>query len=368
MRAIISSFVLFSLFLGWTFCLAGTTFPLQSTIDFENKSGIALNNDPMLRESIRQKIVEPDFFMKANFEFALYHELGHAIFYMLNIPVLGNEETAADRAAVLMMLYPQDNRKALEMIEKLAAVSGQWLVEWNNRGEAGDIALWDYHLLEMQRFFEIGCILYGSNPLFLDKLRNEQFLPLERARTCRKEYMRSFKNAERILQNWGRKKTGHPPAVAIKVEMEEPNSDFGRKVYNWLNQSRFLQITATRLSDTLDFRKPFKICIRNCDRATCYWDYKIKQVVICYELAERFWNNAGKVRSTMQEEKEKGSTLLLLHSDDNLRKHIQEISERTGKNKSEVIELLLKQDLQGSPPSKTEEQSGNSKQRVEAVK
>ena len=353
MRAIkILSLLLITACLGVTSCRAATTYPLLPTIDFNNKQKDFPDNEAM-RASVRQKIVEPDFFMKANFEFALYHELAHALFDMLNIPVLGNEETAADRTAVFMILYPKDRSQDFEMIEKLAAVSGEWLVEWRERGETGNIAFWDYHPLEIQRFFEIGCILFGSNPVYLDKLRHEQFLPVERAITCRAEYFHVLKNAERIFQHWGRRNTGRPPSVMIHVEMEKPISDFNWKVYNWLTESGFVAITATKLSDLLDFPKPFTISLRNCKSPDAYWDYKSKQLLMCYELAEKFWINAGRVASTMQEQKGKEATLFSVHPNRSLRRHLQNISERTGKNESEVIELLLNQDLPNGPPNST---------------
>jgi putative metallopeptidase DUF4344 len=107
------------------------------------------------------------------------HELGHAVNDMLNLPVLGREEDAADQiAGFLMLQFGKDVART--------AVKGMAHV-WLTFSREGRAAFWDVHSTPGQRFYNFLCIGYGGDPdTFKDQV--DKWLTKDRVATCAHEY------------------------------------------------------------------------------------------------------------------------------------------------------------------------------------
>ena len=121
-------------------------------------------------------------FVEANLLATFYHELGHALIDILELPVFGQEEDAADVASTLMIdaLYEEDAARALAYDTAFGFL-----------GEAergGEPAWWDTHGPDQQRYYNIVCLFYGANPDEREDLAEEMGLPEERAETCPEEF------------------------------------------------------------------------------------------------------------------------------------------------------------------------------------
>ena len=122
-----------------------------------------------------------------NLLFTVYHELGHALVDILNLPITGREEDVADQAAVWLMLESLDEGAGLSAAFNAASVFS------SPPAPGADQAFWDTHGLDIQRFHNILCWVYGFDPDQtaaaldgdLDKL-----LPPERRDFCPDEYAR----------------------------------------------------------------------------------------------------------------------------------------------------------------------------------
>jgi Putative metallopeptidase len=111
------------------------------------------------------------------------HEVGHALFDQLRIPILGREEDAADQFAafVLVHLSPQSARDAV------AGVA--WMYAQEAKSEQMDqSSLANVHGLAGQRFYNTLCIAYGAEPGVFHDLIDRKLLPEERAEGCEDEY------------------------------------------------------------------------------------------------------------------------------------------------------------------------------------
>ena len=105
--------------------------------------------------------------------FIFYHELGHALTDIFDLPVVGKEEDAVDQFATL---FVAENREpGREEIAESGALVFWWLVPLTpeNTGigfadyfrvVASQSAYADEHGLGQQRFYNIVCLLYGNNP------------------------------------------------------------------------------------------------------------------------------------------------------------------------------------------------------------
>jgi hypothetical protein len=113
------------------------------------------------------------------------HEVGHALIEMLEIPVLGREEDAADQISAFMMLQ-LDKDEAKRLIAGAAYVFKGDVQAAKVTVRLKEFA--DEHGHPAQRFFNLLCIAYGKDPVLFADLVEKGFLPKERAEGCEFEY------------------------------------------------------------------------------------------------------------------------------------------------------------------------------------
>ena len=115
----------------------------------------------------------------------LLHEAGHAVIDMLEIPVMGREEDAADffSAYILLQFAPEDAQRLVQGVGFMMASEAREALEQRPRVEmfAG------VHGLPAQRYFNLLCMAYGSNPKTFANLVAGG-LPARRAGNCDEEY------------------------------------------------------------------------------------------------------------------------------------------------------------------------------------
>ena len=113
------------------------------------------------------------------------HEAGHAVFDMLNVPLFGREEDAADQFSVYIMLK-MDKDEARRMIMGNA-------YQYKGDLQAPTVSMplkkfADEHGTPSQRFYNVLCLAYGANKELFADFVSKGFLPEERAAGCETEY------------------------------------------------------------------------------------------------------------------------------------------------------------------------------------
>lgn len=124
--------------------------------------------------------------------FTFFHELGHALIDQLDIPVTGKEEDAVDQLAtsILVELGEEGEKAALD-----GAVS--FGISGEEESTMEELPYWDEHSLSSQRFYNIACWVYGTDPEKYDYLVTEGHLPEERAGRCEGEFAQ-------MARSWGK--------------------------------------------------------------------------------------------------------------------------------------------------------------------
>lgn len=124
------------------------------------------------------------------------HEVGHAVFDMLRIPITGREEDAADMfsAYVLLQLSGEESRVLILGIASLARKEAEAALTVPLQFK--DFA--DEHGHAAQRYFNVVCMAYGRDPVLFADATRIGHLPPERAATCGEEYA-LFDHAFRTL-------------------------------------------------------------------------------------------------------------------------------------------------------------------------
>jgi hypothetical protein len=120
--------------------------------------------------------------------FILFHELGHGLINIYNLTYSGKEEDVADQlASVILTSLGEDGPKA--------AITGAnfFYISSSQIGEG--YPFWDEHSLNQQRYYNILCWVYGSNPQKFNYFVGTYGLPQDRAARCQYEY-------EKMLEFW----------------------------------------------------------------------------------------------------------------------------------------------------------------------
>ena len=126
--------------------------------------------------------------------FFFLHELGHALIDQLQLPAVGRQEDAVDQLAAIILISGGDEGEAMALngAESFTA-SGQ-----------DDTPFWDEHSLNEQRFYNIICLIYGSNPEKYADLVKDGTLPEERAEQCPDEYQQVSASWDKLLEPYSK--------------------------------------------------------------------------------------------------------------------------------------------------------------------
>jgi hypothetical protein len=113
------------------------------------------------------------------------HEVGHAVFDMLRIPVFGREEDAADQFSTYIILrFPKSEARRLIM-------GNAYQYKSDVAGHKLPLSLEQFakdHGTGAQRFFNVLCLAYGSDPKLYADFVEKGYLPKERSGACEDEY------------------------------------------------------------------------------------------------------------------------------------------------------------------------------------
>ena len=232
-----------------------------------------------------------DLFVIANIQFTLCHELTHALVATFDIPIFGREEDAADQISALCFLHPADReRRDPQAVEKLIAVADAWKLEWELDKDSGGTAYWDEHALDIQRYYQILCLLYGSDPERFENLPDQLELPWQRAWSCADyEYDRVARAGKWLIETYG---AGNQPANRgagmVEVVYDDPG-ETKQLARNTLEASAVLESKANLMNALFDL--PINITIVGADclgEETASWNPDRREIVFCYDLVERF--------------------------------------------------------------------------------
>jgi hypothetical protein len=123
------------------------------------------------------------------------HEIAHALFHMLQIPILGREEDAADQVAAytLLQLGREESRRTVLGVAYMYGHEAQ--------GQTPELKHFaGAHGLPAQRFYNLLCMAYGADPELFADLVEKKHLPEFRADYCVDEY-KQVAFAVRVLIN-----------------------------------------------------------------------------------------------------------------------------------------------------------------------
>ena len=127
--------------------------------------------------------------------FGFFHELGHGLIDIFDIPAVGREEDAVDQMATLVLMEGGDEGV------QMALAGAQWfLLQGSQTTDVEKMPFWDEHAFDKQRFYNIICLVYGSNTEKYGGFVTNGHLPEDRAARCPEEFKDISRSWDRLLE------------------------------------------------------------------------------------------------------------------------------------------------------------------------
>ncbi len=127
--------------------------------------------------------------VNGSFLFTVFHEVGHALVDVLEIPFTGREEDTVDSLAAWWLIDGDEGEQS--------AIAGA-LSFYTDPEEAADVDESEFageHSLSQQRYYTLTCLVYGSDTEKYANLLEDEWLTPERAEQCPAEF-------ERLSTSW----------------------------------------------------------------------------------------------------------------------------------------------------------------------
>jgi Putative metallopeptidase len=130
--------------------------------------------------------------------FVFFHELGHGLIDLYDLPTVGREEDAVDEFSTLLLLEAGDEGT------KAVIKAAQWFALEGQNQDTSDLAYWDEHSLDQQRFYGVACLMYGKDPEKFAGLVSAGILPESRADRCPAEYAKKYSSWNKLLSPYSK--------------------------------------------------------------------------------------------------------------------------------------------------------------------
>jgi hypothetical protein len=230
-------------------------------------------------------------FVIGNVEFSLVHELAHLLIDEKDVPIIGSEESAADYIATLALIRedPLDPTEQDRALEFLVAAADAFALAWQTGMALGaEAPYWESHALSIQRYYQVACLLYGSDTEAFERVPEIAGLPEARARSCAGEFANANRSIDWLLAVYGRQ-PGDAPGGETAIVYERPRTLVARRVLEQLQSLELLERIVERLHERFALERPFTVVMRHCGQGEAAWIPERREVVMCYDLIDRLY-------------------------------------------------------------------------------
>ncbi|WP_157252565.1 DUF4344 domain-containing metallopeptidase [Nonomuraea typhae] len=133
----------------------------------------------------------------ANLYDTFFHELGHAVIDIYDLPATGKEDDAADQLSAYLMTALDSEGDGQDLA--LQTVNYYFLAASDE--DRATLPFYDEHSMSEQRAYNYMCYMYGSDTKFYEGFVGEEpgMLPKARAERCEDEYAKLVKAWDKLL-------------------------------------------------------------------------------------------------------------------------------------------------------------------------
>jgi hypothetical protein len=189
----------------------------------------------------------------------------------------------------LLREEPLDPMQRDRAVKFLLATANAFAASWQVGAAAGsDVPYWGEHALTIQRYYQIACLLYGSDPAAFATVPRTTGMPAARAETCIAEYARADRVMDWFLQTYGRH-SDDGPGAPTEIVYERPPTLVSTSVVRELKSIELLERVIARLHERFTLDRPLRLVMRGCGRSQAAWIPDRGELVICYELVDTLY-------------------------------------------------------------------------------
>jgi Putative metallopeptidase len=225
----------------------------------------------------RKALIE---FVIGNVLFVSTHEFGHGVLAEFELPNLGHDEDAADNFAILTALKVGNNFSDRVLTE---AAKGWYLADLRDKATGEKPEYYDAHGMNLQRGYQIICMMVGSNPEKFRELADIAKMPEDRQRSCKTDFTFMSLSWETLLKPHLRA----PDQPKQKIDITYGDAKGPLAVYaKAFRDMKFLETLAEAIGDRFAWPQPFSMEMVECGEVGANW--RSRKLKICYEMAQEF--------------------------------------------------------------------------------
>lgn len=219
-------------------------------------------------------------FVIGNSYHIMLHEIGHLLIDQLTLPVLGQEEDAADNFATITLIDWDSD----EADQALADTAFGWLVRHDETRPFLEGDFFAEHDLDAQRAYRIVCHLVGTDVDAYADLALNLGVEVGEGEIAECDYAFDLS-----AKSWRRVLAPYAPAPgernAVTVRYEEGDGELGFFAA-MLSDAQVLEDLAAFLNETVRLPAPVILDARTCGEANAYYEPQTRAVTMCYELMD----------------------------------------------------------------------------------
>lgn len=234
-----------------------------------------------------QKATERDNYIIGNTLHVALHEAGHMLIDQLRLPVLGQEEDAADNFATIALIDQDTNLGDLA----LADTAHFWFV-LSDSAELQDASFFDEHDLDIQRAYRIVCHLVGVDPEIFDYLAKAANLSEDNYETCGANFELTADSWFSVLEP---NKAPENHENVYEINFERPSAEL-KEAHDILSSGGIIDDLTIILDNYVKLPNTINIQGAACGQENAFYDPETATIVICYEMVNfygRIFDEAG---------------------------------------------------------------------------
>lgn len=217
-----------------------------------------------------------DYILGTTLHVAL-HEAGHMLIDQLKLPVLGQEEDAADNFATIALIDQDTDLGDLA----LADTAHFWFA-LSDSSEFEDASFFDEHDLDVQRALRIVCHLVGVDPNIFGYLAKAANLSEENYDTCGENFELAADSWFSVLEP---SKAPENHRNVFEITFEEPTADL-QYAHDILKLGGSIEDLTIILDNYVKLPNPIHIQGAACGQENAFYDPDTVTIVICYEMVD----------------------------------------------------------------------------------
>lgn len=247
--------------------------PAAVANDADDKGTLARERSAVNAAESLELSADTRAFIEANIRETLYHELAHALIEVLDLPLFGPEEAAADMFAVVLLNRLFDDDQLAAQIPHVAAAYKDGMPREGLGQRAGGGAPWGLHGSDAQRYYTFVCLMYGADPEARADLPEAYNLPESRAETCADEYEMTHAAWSEVLDDIAPSRFGRAAPLKMDWILDETAP-----------LAQFVSAEVAALSEVIALPEPVVVSVIPCDDANAFYDPVHREIIICTEL------------------------------------------------------------------------------------